>query len=146
MSLSADIALAEKEFAAKNYRAAEQLFTQSIEASTDLNLDLFKRRSECYYELGQYQDSFDDAQLWVEHKPDVTQGFFLCGRALAKLEKFEEALSVYRQGLEINSKDPDLTEGLKTMQNDILQSYEKKSAEGSYNAVKMSSQDPYPGS
>ena len=139
---------ADKEFSLKNYAAAENLFTTILDNSPHADLDVLLKRSECYFELGKYQDSFDDAQLFIEHRPDVTQGFFLCGRALTKLQKFEEALSVYKQGLNIDSNDPDLKEGLKEMQQDIMESYEKQEKEAgekTYNAVRMSSTEPYPG-
>ena len=145
MDMDADMALAEEEFNSKNYEKALKLYTKILENSDDLNLDLLARRSECFYELGKYQDAFDDAQLLVEHHPDMTSGFYLCGRALTKMEKFEEALSVYRQGLAIDAKDPDLKEGLKSMQDDIMKCYERKGGESTYNAVKMSSREPYPG-
>ena len=145
MDTNADITFADKEFTAKNYDQAEKLYTNLIEKSNDLNCDLFLKRSECYFKLGKYQNSFDDAQILVEHKPDMTHAFYLCGRALSKMERFEEALSLYKQGLELDPKDPYLTEGLKSMQNDVVNSYEKKGGESTYNAVKMSSRDPYPG-
>ena len=148
MDLNADLVQAEKEFSQKNYTAAEKLYTKILDNSPHADLDVLQKRSECFYELGQYQDSFDDAQLFLEHRPDVTKGFVLCGRALTKLQKFEEALSVFKQGLNIDPDDPDVKEGLRTMQQDILESYEKKekqSGEATYNAVRMSSTEPYPG-
>ena len=148
MDENADRMQADKEFSQKNYTAAEKLFTRILDNSPHTDLDILVKRSECFYQLGKYQDSFDDAQLFIEHRPDVTQGFFLCGRALTKLQKFEESLSVFKQGLNIDPNDPDLKQGLKEMQTDIIESYEKhekESGEKSYNAVRMSSTEPYPG-
>jgi len=138
---------AQFEFHHGNFKEAEESFTNVIDQSDDPEyvLEALKKRSTSRHELGMFQDALDDANLVRKADPKCTSGYALCGRALTKLMKFEEALETFKLGLEIDRNDIEVTSGLKDMQTDILDNFEKASGESSYDAVTMSSQEPYPG-
>ncbi|KAH3753747.1 hypothetical protein DPMN_188396 [Dreissena polymorpha] len=135
------------EFEHGNFKTAKEHFTQIIDKADDSDdiSETLKRRAVCWHELGHYNDAIDDANRIIKLDPKSTSGYAICGNALTKLGKFEDALNVFRLGLKIDSNDPDIKNGLKGMQMDIMEGFEKNSKEGTYDAVKMSSQEPYPG-
>lgn len=134
------------EFEQGNFKSADEYCTSAIKTGHPEDMfEVLKLRSNCRRELGYYQLAMDDANDIMKSHPNSTTGYALCGNALTKLGKFDEALSTFRLGLAIDENDIDIKNGLKDMQADILQSFENDmGAETVYNAVKMSSLEPYP--
>ncbi|XP_060601821.1 uncharacterized protein LOC132755020 isoform X1 [Ruditapes philippinarum] len=133
------------EFEKGNFKQAEEHLTAVIKADNNEDkLDAYRMRASCRHEMKQYQDAIVDAKRLLELNPKSTSGYALWGCALSKLGKFEEALATFRLGLDIDTNDSELKKGLKDMQVEIMSSA-NYIEEKTYDAVKMSSQDSYPG-
>lgn len=135
------------EFENGNFQTAETHLTAVIKGNnTDEIYEALKKRATCRYEMKQFEESIEDAKKVLEINTQSTSGYALWGNALTKMKKFDDALATFRLGLDIDSNDLEIKNGLKTMQADIIETYEmNKETNTSYDAVKMSSQEPYPG-
>ncbi|XP_052814472.1 uncharacterized protein LOC128241535 isoform X2 [Mya arenaria] len=135
------------EFQHGNFKTAEQLFTKIIDQNDEEEdiLESLKRRATCLHEMGKYDDAIIDANRVMKLAPKCTSGYAICGNALTRLKNYEDALNTYKLGLEIDSNDEAIKNGLKFLQMEIMENFEKSQKESTYNAVKMSSQEPYPG-
>lgn len=110
--------------------------------------DVYRKRSECYYQLGKCNESLSDSADCLRRNPKSMAAHLLQGKCLAKMKRFDEALLAYKKGLEVDPKDNDIAHNLRQMQKDILEFYneaQKTSSDTSYNAVKLCSQKQYPG-
>ena len=145
MSMSDFLERGAFEFEKGNFKQAEEQLTAVIKGDNNEDkLDAYKMRASSRHEMGQYEDAIADAKELLELNPKSPSGYALWGCALTKQGKFEEALATFRLGLEIDTNDNELKKGLKDMQTEIMSSA-KFVEEKTYDAVKMSSQDPYPG-
>ncbi|GAB1600558.1 uncharacterized protein LOC106876117 [Argonauta hians] len=136
-------------FKAENYKSALLCFNELLNlpcSSKEMNSILLKR-SQCHLHLGNVSLAIEDAKQLIKNQPDSTSGYILHGKALTKAKKFEDALSAYRKGLDVDPNDKIIAQSLKDMQKAIVSSYEQK-AKGkdmSYNAVNLCTQEAYPG-
>ena len=135
------------EFSHGNFKTAEKCFTTVIDQDEEFEnvIESLKRRATCRHEQGNYDDAICDANRVIKMAPKCTSGYALCGNALAKKKKYEEALDVYKLGVEIDSNDEEIKNGLKGLQQQVIEDFEKNHKDTTYDAVKMSSQEPYPG-
>ncbi|GJL80327.1 MAG: hypothetical protein NPINA01_33160 [Nitrospinaceae bacterium] len=73
-----------------------------------------------YLETGQYEKALPPLRIVIQENKDYSAAYLLLGKNLEKLEKNEEAIEVYRQGIAAASKKGDLMP-LKDMQNRLHQ-------------------------
>ncbi|XP_029634436.1 uncharacterized protein LOC115209940 isoform X2 [Octopus sinensis] len=138
-----------KHFNAEEYKEALSCFNDSLKAQCSKveQNDILQRRARCHLYLGNVSHAIEDAKQLIENQPDSTAGHILHGKALTKAKKFEDALSAYRKGLDVDPNDKVIAQCLKDMQNAIVKSYEQKAKDKdmSYNAVNLCTQESYPG-
>jgi stress-induced-phosphoprotein 1 len=99
------------QFAAKNYPAAAQLFTQAIAADPSQHV-LYSNRSACHAAMKEYAEALEDAQECVRLAPTWAKGYVRWGAALFGLGKHQEAMNAYKQGLEHEPGNDMLQRGL----------------------------------
>uniref|UniRef100_A0A1B6FAU5 Stress-induced-phosphoprotein 1 n=1 Tax=Cuerna arida TaxID=1464854 RepID=A0A1B6FAU5_9HEMI len=73
---------------------------------------LYSNRSAAYLKAGKYSEALADAETTISIKPDWTKGYSRKGSVLAYMERFDEALAAYRQGLKFEPNNPTLLEGI----------------------------------
>lgn len=133
------------EFQKGNFKLAEEHLSAVIKGdNTEEKMDAYRMRSACRNEMGKYQIAIEDAKRLLELHSKSTSGYALWGSALTKLGQYEEALATFRLGLDIDNNDSEIKKGLKDMQVEIMAKADY-AQEKTYDAVKMSNQDPYPG-
>jgi stress-induced-phosphoprotein 1 len=63
--------------------------------------------------LGQYEKALEDAEKCIELNHDFTRGYQRKGTALFYLDKLEDAITTYKQGLQIDPNNAALNNDLK---------------------------------
>ncbi|KAI8335772.1 beta-lactamase-like protein [Chlamydoabsidia padenii] len=101
------------------YMDAIQEYTKAIEASTltgDHHQDhdhflalLYSNRCACYLLTHQYQNGLVDADRVIRLAPSWAKGYFRVGEAKLKLGLYDEAIHYYRQALEKEPGDTDIS-------------------------------------
>lgn len=92
-----------KAIQAEKYDEAISLYTKAIELDT-CNHVFYSNRSAAYTKKGDYENALKDAHKTVELKPDWGKGYSRLGASLSYLQRYEEALEAYKDGLK---HDPD---------------------------------------
>lgn len=52
-----------------------------------------------------YEKSLEEAEACLKIKPDYSHGFLRKGRALLRLDKFDEAIQAFKKALELEPKN-----------------------------------------
>lgn len=76
------------------------------------NYTLFSNRAAAYMGMGKYSNALADAKKVLELKPDWSKGHYRLGAALVGLERFEDALGAFAQGLAADPKQMSLLDAL----------------------------------
>ena len=76
-------------------------------------------RSACYASLKEYSKALEDAEKTINLKPDWAKGYSRKGAALHGLGDYEEAVSTYEKGLEIEPNNDLLKKGLSDVQSSL---------------------------
>lgn len=115
------------------------------EAGGDVDSELL--RVATLFNEEEYAAALKEAYRVTQQHPAHIDGYIWCGKILVKLGRFEDALNAYRRGLDIDPNHKAIVSDLKKMQTDIIAARETRAKEGEddYNALKLCSQDPYPG-
>lgn len=93
-------------------------FTEAIKFYTEaINLDpsnhiLFSNRSAAYAKVNNYEQSLKDAEQTISLKSDWPKGYSRKGAALELLEKYDEAIVTYQEGLKIEPSNSLLNDAL----------------------------------
>ena len=145
MSTSECIASGDDAFLHKDFEKALSFYNSCVEVDKDGD-EVYRKRGYCHFEMQNYGDALRDADSILERNPHQTTGYVLKGKCFMKLKKFEEAYMAYKEGLDIDSKDATISQDLKQLQREIISFSETADKqESSYDAVKLCSQEPYPG-
>ncbi|CAD6909812.1 unnamed protein product, partial [Tilletia controversa] len=103
-------------FAAKDWDAAVQAYTEAIAAVQDPAADaahvLYSNRSAAYAGLRSYEKALEDAEECVKVNPQFAKGYSRKGAALHGLGSLEDSVAAYEEGLKIAPSDAGLTKGL----------------------------------
>lgn len=100
-----------KEFTAKNYKAAIEHFTEAISHDPTDHV-FFSNRSACYASIEEYDKALSDGAECVKLKPDWAKGYTRKAHAEFFLKKFDDAAETYKAGLKLAPDDASLKEGL----------------------------------
>jgi stress-induced-phosphoprotein 1 len=100
-----------KDFQAKNFKAAIEHFTEAIKHDPTDQV-FFSNRSACFASLEQYDKALEDGTECVRLKPDWAKGYTRKAHAEFFLKKFDDAAETYKAGLKIAPDDPAMKEGL----------------------------------
>lgn len=92
--------------------------------SEAINLDpknhiLFSNRSAAYAKVKKYSESLQDAEKTIELKKDWPKGYSRKGAALELLNRYDEAIKVYEEGLKYDSNNEQLKEALKHCKDNV---------------------------
>ncbi len=52
-----------------------------------------------------YEKSLEEAEACLKIKPDYSQGYLRKGRALLRLDKFDESIQAFKKALELEPKN-----------------------------------------
>eukprot|EP00250_Pteridium_aquilinum_P019818 c24586_g1_i1 orf=552-1943(-) len=96
----------DEEYKNKNYMQAVDAYTQALDFDP-YNANILSNRSLCWMRMGQPEHALADAKLVRQLCPDWSKGCYREGSALRLLQKYEEAASVFYEGvtLDPNSKE-----------------------------------------
>nr|XP_057921905.1 uncharacterized protein LOC131124920 [Doryrhamphus excisus] len=87
---------------AGRFDAAVQNFTKAIQYNPT-EYKFYGNRSFCFEKLKKYEQALADAEVSLNLCPGWTKGFFRKGRALAGLERHEEAAQAFQEVLHLDS-------------------------------------------
>ncbi|GAA5961603.1 hypothetical protein JCM3765_002644 [Sporobolomyces pararoseus] len=90
-------------FANKEWEKAIDLYTQALEAETDLDLKapLYSNRSTSYVQLDKFEEAIKDAHACVDARPTWSKGYARLGEATARQQLFENAIGAYEGAIEL---------------------------------------------
>ncbi|CAK0794429.1 unnamed protein product, partial [Prorocentrum cordatum] len=88
------------------YRDAVVYYTRALRY-TPRNEKLLSNRSAAYLKLGKSQLALDDALEAEKIEPNWTKIYFRKGQALRSLKRFADAVSAFKEGKELDAKNPD---------------------------------------
>lgn len=100
-----------KEFSAKNFKAAIEHFTEAIKHDPTDHV-FFSNRSACYASLEEYEKALEDGSECVRLKPDWAKGYTRKAHAQFFLKKYDDSAETYKAGLKIAPDDASMKEGL----------------------------------
>lgn len=100
-----------KALQAEKFDEAISLYTQAIEIDSS-NHVFFSNRCAAYLKKGDYEKALTDAEKTVKIKPDWGKGYSRLGAALSYLQKYEEALEAYKDGLKHDPENVQLKAGI----------------------------------
>merc|ERR1712137_959032 len=85
----------------RNFEEAIKHYSDAI-ALDSANHVLYSNRSAAYASLGKYEEALQDGEKTIEVKPDWVKGYSRKGLALFKLDRLQEAMQCYEDGLKVN--------------------------------------------
>ncbi|XP_017775399.1 PREDICTED: stress-induced-phosphoprotein 1 [Nicrophorus vespilloides] len=102
-----------------NKALAENKFEEAVKFYTDAiiidsnNHVLYSNRSAAYAKLQNYNLALADGEKTIEIKPDWPKGYSRKGLAQVYLEKYDDAIKTYQDGLRVDPDNVTLKDGLK---------------------------------
>jgi stress-induced-phosphoprotein 1 len=106
-------------FKAKEFDKAIDLYTKAI-AENGSDHTLYSNRSACFYNQNKFQEAAEDGQKCIDIKADWGKGYMRKAMALHGLRKYEEAIPIYKKGVEIEPSNKQLTDGLARCEDEKL--------------------------
>ena len=104
----------------RKYGEALECYSKAIELDPNDPI-LYSNRSAMYFNCGDYDNAIYDAEEAIRLKPDYAKAYLRKGNALEKKQRYQEALSTYKIGLEKDSNNKQLLEAFQNLDN-LLQS------------------------
>ncbi|CAC5378434.1 STIP1 [Mytilus coruscus] len=101
-----------------NFEEAIRKYTEAIALDPE-NHVLYSNRSAALTKAARYLEALGDADKTIEIKPDWAKGFSRKGTALCYLNRYEEAASVFMEGLKIDPENAQLKNGLEDAQSKL---------------------------
>jgi len=100
-----------KALQAEKFDEAIGFYSQAIDIDGS-NHVFFSNRSAAYTKKGDYENALKDAKKTVELKSDWGKGYSRLGTALAYMQRFDEALEAYKDGLKYDPENAQLKAGV----------------------------------
>ncbi|XP_063429921.1 stress-induced-phosphoprotein 1-like [Mytilus trossulus] len=107
-----------KALESSNFEEAIKKYTEAIALDPE-NHVLYSNRSAALTKAARYLEALGDADKTIEIKPDWAKGFSRKGTALCYLNRYEEAASVFMEGLKIDPENAQLKNGLEDAQSKL---------------------------
>lgn len=102
----------------ENYEEAIQYYTEATKLDPNNHI-LYSNRSAAYAKIGKYSDSLTDAEKTISLKKDWPKGYSRKGTALELLEKYDEAVKTYEEGLTYDANNEQLKDALKNCKDQL---------------------------
>ena len=85
-------------FKASDFSNAKLYYTQAIKIDPD-NAVLFSNRAATYVMLAEFEEAVKDAEFCIKLRPEWDKGYFRKAVSLEKMQRYNDALSVFEEGL-----------------------------------------------
>lgn len=112
----------------KKYREALDCYSEAIKLDPSDPI-LYSNRSAMHSNLNEFESAVKDADKAIQLKPDYARAFQRKGTALKGLQKLDEALAAFKQGLEKDPNNQQLKDSIAEIEaqtkNPFLQNYPK---------------------
>jgi len=112
-----------KAFQEKDYKTAIEHFTEAIKNDPTDHL-FYSNRSACYANIQEYQKALEDGEQCVKLNPQWARGYSRKGLALFYLNRIEDAIKTYEEGLKIEPDNEQLKEALKDTKQKLTSPFE----------------------
>jgi len=103
-------------FREKKWDEAIKCYTEAISLDSN-DASFFSNRSACHAGKEEWKSAFEDAEKVIKLRPTWAKGYSRKGLALYKMNKMEEALDCYTEGLKHEPNNPSLLEGKNSVSN-----------------------------
>ncbi|XBW35564.1 hypothetical protein QEN19_001139 [Hanseniaspora menglaensis] len=104
-------------FKGKQYDQAIEQYNEAIKLAQPSEIHvLYSNRSACYASLLKYQEALEDAKNCVAANPEFVRGYGRLATAQTGLQQYEDAISSYKQYLELQPGADYALNGLKEVQ------------------------------
>jgi len=103
-------------FKEKKWDEAIKCYTESISLD-NTDASFFSNRSACHAGKEDWKNALEDAEKVIKLRPKWAKGYSRKGLALFKLNKMEEAMDCYDEGLKHEPNHPSLIEAKKAVSN-----------------------------
>ena len=112
-----------KAFQEKDYKTAIEHFTEAIKNDPADHL-FYSNRSACYANIKEYQKALEDGEQCVKLNPQWARGYSRKGLALFYLNRIDDAIKTYEEGLKIEPDNEQLKDALNDIKQKTKPSYE----------------------
>lgn len=103
---------------AEKFEEAIQHYTEAIKIDSNNHI-LYSNRSAAFAKVGKYAESLQDAEKTIDLKSDWAKGYSRKGAALELLNRQEEAIKTYEQGLKHDPSNQLLIDALKNCKDNL---------------------------
>merc|ERR1711991_133962 len=107
-----------KHFLNKEWKEAVDEFSTAIKLDPS-NHVFFSNRSACHLEQGNFEEALKDADECINLNPNWAKGYSRRGATLFKVQRYSEAAEAYQKGLEKDSSNSILRDGLALAQKQL---------------------------
>ena len=133
--------LGNKFFVAKDFASALKCYSSAIDLNPK-SAKVFANRSVVYLKLGKSADAVADAMVCVKQKPQWSKGYLRLGDAQLAAGRIDRSIKSYRDGIEIESGNAKLKDGLQKALEAKAASDARKREEAAKKAKKDSGPNP----
>ena len=120
-------ALGNEAFKNKNYEQAVNYFTQAIQHNPNDHV-FYSNRSNSHVNLKNYDKALEDASSCISINATWPRGYERKGTALYYLDRFDEAVEAYKEGLKHDPENKGLKNGLEAAEKKMNESVQTNHA------------------
>ncbi len=132
--MNSEISLADIKEAKDKFRIGEYNKSKNIFNSLEKKVDTLLGLGASHYRLGEFYEAFEnfaEASKIAKNNKVKENALYNTANSLVQLEKYKEAIALYKQALKINSNDTEAKENLKYVEKLIDSSSSSSSQESS---------------
>ena len=99
-------------YTAGRFEEALGNYTRAVELESDGYVH-YSNRSACYFTMGKFPEALQDAEACIRLKADWPRGYLRKGKALHELKRYNEAVTAFKAGLQLDPSSEPLQSALK---------------------------------